>query len=300
MKRVLQTIISEFVFDDQCNIKQIYHNAWDINNEYVLKKSDNKAGIAKSIELCEKLLKKNTPVVEYMKTMTGETYVSDGDDCYCLMRKMKGEHLDPYKGNCSENGQLLGGIVADLHLALQHITLKAEVYDSDYMKELTDWITPEVEQKHINFLDGIMDACFDFYEIYKALPRQLIHRDMHLGNLLFNEGKFSGYLDFDISQINVRLLDICYLGASMLVGNYRNENRLRLWRELFSGVLTGYEQKSPLTENEKKAIPMMFVLIEVIFTVFFSKAGHAETAQNCADMTNWLYENMVFEDMLQL
>ena len=34
------------------------------------------------------------------------------------------------------------------------------------------------------------------------LPVQLIHRDVHFGNFLFDEGKFSGYIDFDLSQRN--------------------------------------------------------------------------------------------------
>jgi hypothetical protein len=122
-------------------------------------------------------------------------------------------------------------------------------------------------------------------------PRQLIHRDMHTSNMIFKDGEFS-YLDFDMSQRNVRIFDIAYLGCSQLIDNYKDEVRLKQWREIFRGILQGYNQLLPLSEDELKAVPVLFVFIEVLFTAFFLKIGQPETAESCLKMTNWLFDNM--------
>jgi hypothetical protein len=163
--------------------------------------------------------------------------------------------------------------------------------DADLGVELKSWIGDELGRKQIPVREEVMRACHDFLPLYAALPRQLIHRDMHLGNLLFEGGRFTGYLDFDISQKNVRIFDICYMGASMLVDIYKDEGKLDGWRAVFDGVLRGYEKAQPLTEAEKAAIPGMFIAIELIFTAFFSKIGQPGTAIFCAEMTNWLFDH---------
>ncbi|NLM28166.1 MAG: hypothetical protein GX211_08335 [Clostridiaceae bacterium] len=59
---------------------------------------------------------------------------------------------------------------------------------------------------------------------------------MHTRNLLYDNGRFC-YVDFDMCQRNVRIFDIVYLGCSQLVENYKDETRLKQWREVFMGVL---------------------------------------------------------------
>jgi len=112
---------------------------------------------------------------------------------------------------------------------------------------------------------------------------------MHTGNLLFDDGKFSDSLDFDISQKNVRIFDICYLGCSLLVENYKDESKLKQWQEVFSGILTGYESIQPLDESEKNALPSLFIFIEVLFSAFFSEQNQLDSARSCINMANWLY-----------
>lgn len=241
--------------------------------------------------LSEMLLKENICVPEYIKTSDGKPYIQADETYYVLMKKLNGHHIDPYTGNSYENGIMLGGIVADLHIVLGKISNNFECYDSDYIQELNGWIMEELKEKNIQVTQEIINYCYEFETLYKTLPRQLIHRDIHLGNLLFKGNNFVGYLDFDISQKNARILDICYLGATMLVGNYTNDSRLKRWCEIFRGVLFGYGKKLKLTENEINAIPNMFILIELTFSAFFSQIGQQDLSVSCIDMTEWLYRN---------
>ena len=89
------------------------------------------------------------------------------------------------------------------------------------------------------YLDGHHDKAVETLEaVYDDLPKQLIHRDVHFGNFLFFEGNLSGYIDFDLSQRNIRIFDICYF-------------------------LTG------LLAEEKNAIPCVMECIEILCTAYF-------------------------------
>ena len=218
------------------------------------------------------------------------------DDRYwCLMKRIKGTVFDPYVGNPKQNGFILGKAVAELHLALKRIEDKSDIFEADFHNEFISWILPELERCGISLADGVIDSLHAFFEQdYMLLPHQLIHRDMHTSNLLFEDGELSGYLDFDMCQRNVRMFDIVYLGCSQLVENYMDKARLAIWREIFSGVFQGYNELLPLNEEEMNAIPPLFLFDQVLFTAFYSKIGQLETAKNCSEMTNWVYNNMAF------
>lgn len=60
------------------------------------------------------------------------------------------------------------------------------------------------------------DIVQNLEKVYNKLPVQLIHRDVHLDNFLFAKGKFAGYIDFDLSQRNIRIFDLCYFMLGLL------------------------------------------------------------------------------------
>jgi Ser/Thr protein kinase RdoA (MazF antagonist) len=157
---------------------------------------------------------------------------------------------------------------------------------------LSAWIIPEFEKNGVSFNNGVMDSIITFLSRdYKTLPRQLIHRDMHTSNLVYDNGVFS-YIDFDMCQKNVRVFDIVYLGCSQLVENYKDDTRLKQWHEIFTGILHGYNELLPLSDEEIKALPFLFVFDEMIFAAFYFKTGEPGIAESCLNMANWLYENI--------
>ena len=287
----LKDILSVFGICSVETIEQVHEGVWSINDKYILKKNTDFNHLSKSILLNNLLLKNGVSVPKYLKASEKRAYVQIDDTYYCLMKKLSGNHFDPYIDNSYENGVVLGKAVADLHRALREIDRDFDCDDADCMQEFESWILDEIREKDIQIQQNLIDYCYEFASLYNDLPRQLIHRDIHLGNLLFMDNEFSGYLDFDISQKNIRLFDICYLGVSMLVENYQDKNRFDMWRQIFRGIINGYEKLFKLTRNEIEAIPYMFVLIEVLFVSFFSKIEQTEISANCVDMAEWLYTN---------
>ena len=262
-------------------MKQIHKSAWDVDGQYILKKGTDTAILEKSMRLGCLLAAKGIPVPEYI----GQPAQKDGA-YYVLMRKLPGRHPDPYKGAPYENGVTMGRAVAELHAALREIPDDFDCSDADCMQELDEYILPEIQVP-----GRVLNYARAFGPLYKALPRQIIHRDAHTANMLFEDRSFTGWLDFDNSQRNVRMLDLCYLGATLLVGNYRKHRRLETWREIFRGVLRGYDQISRLSEEEFAAVPYLFVHIELLFAAFFSKNGQGRTSKKCLAMAKWLYRH---------
>ena len=287
-----ENILSRYGINEPLSITQIYRSAWKIGDDYILKHNETQGEFDKSIWLSRFLLSEGIPVIEYIDTVEGEPYVYAENKYWCLMKRIKGIVFDPFIGNPKHNGIQLGRAVAGLHRAMKNIEDKVNVRDVDFHDEFVSWILPEIEKGGISFRDGVLASLHSFLERdYPSLPRQLIHRDMHTSNLLYDNGVFS-YLDFDLCQRNVRLFDLVYLGCSQLVENYKDESRLTVWREIFSGIIQGYTGASPLSEEEIKAIPALFLFDEVLFTAFYLKYGDPETAKSCVEMTNWMVDNI--------
>lgn len=300
MKKYSETIdpiLSQFKVTAAEYVEQIYKSAWDIDGQYILKRNSNSCEIEKSVEVNCFLNLKGLPVACYHKAVDGSFYVESNGGFYSLMTKLPNEEINPYQGDdafAAKIGKQLGKAAADLHLALNEFKPVQKWDDVDLTAELHDWMIPEFACKRIVFDKGVLEMCLKFDSLYHSLPRQLIHRDMHISNLLFHKGCFCGYTDFDVGQKNTRLFDLCYLGCSLLVEHYKTEKDLSLWKIIFRSIIHEYDRILPLTNEEKKAIPVLFVFIEMLFAAFFSKIGQSAISQSCVDMTNWLYEHQNF------
>ena len=291
-RKILEDVLNQYGVEKVVDIKPTNTRAWVIDDIFVLKSNEKRRDFDKSILLSRLLLSEGVPVIEYLITKNNEPYVFCDNKYWCLMKKIRGVHLDPFEGNAKGNGILLGRAVAVIHKALKGIEGKIEVWDNDFFTELSSWIIPELKKNGASFDSAIMDRIFAFEPVYRALPRQIIHRDMHPGNLLFESSVFTGYLDFDLSQRNARIFDLVYLGCGLLVDNYKDENRLRQWRDIFAGIIQGYSELSPLSADELDSIPVLFLFDEILFTAFFFSISQQEVAKSCIEMTKWVHANI--------
>ena len=89
-------------------------------------------------------------------------------------------------------------------------------------KSITEWALPNIKQQNVQWSIGLSDQFFADYidtfgKLFDRLPKQLIHRDPNPGNILFEGGEVSGFIDFDLSEVNVRLWDACYCATGILI-----------------------------------------------------------------------------------
>ncbi|MEG1481353.1 MAG: phosphotransferase [Clostridium sp.] len=128
----------------------------------------------------------------------------------------------------------------------------------------------------------------NFQDLYYKLPRQAIHRDMHGENIIFKDEKIVGYIDFDLSQINARIYDICYLCTGSLSTIFNDIDKRDNWIGFAENVIKGYDSISNLTDEERHSIKYMFYLIELIMVAYFSQNNCSDIANMNIKMINWI------------
>ncbi|HET9127606.1 MAG TPA: phosphotransferase, partial [Propionibacteriaceae bacterium] len=111
---------------------------------------------------------------------------------------------------------------------------------------------------------------------------QVIHGDMHAGNVLFVEGRVSGYLDFDHLTLGPRLVDPCYASGALLarlmeVGGEVEQRWLELTGELFRGWCASWAASGQaVSDEELDAVPATFVEIEADFRAWLVDTGDTD------------------------
>ena len=108
---------------------------------------------------------------------------------------------------------------------------------------------------------------------------QLIHGDLHAGNVLVGDAGKVGYLDFDHLTIGPRLVDPCYASGSLLARLLETrkaveERWLCLTGSLLAGWCAGWRASGlPVTLEELDAVPATFVEIEDDFRAWLAESG---------------------------
>lgn len=271
--------------------KQIYKSTWLIGNSYILKKNGNPNEVEKALLINSFLCAEDIPVAEYLKTVSGESFVVKQESVYTLMYKTKGEHIDPLKRDYISIANNIGVEVARLHRVLKKMESSTSIHKNDLIDEIQGWILSEIRAKNIRVPREIIDTCLEFDNAYHSLPRQLIHRDIQFGNMLFEDDKLSCFLDFDISQENARVFDIVYLVQSMLVGKYNDSDFVEKWKCFTKSFLKSYHNENTLSELEVNAIYKIAVAIQLIFISFFASIGQTDLVPKSVDMVKWVYSN---------
>ena len=134
----------------------------------------------------------------------------------------------------------------------------------------------------------------------KSLPVQLIHRDVHFGNFLFSDGKFSGYIDFDLSQKNIRIFDLCYFLLGLLSEKEKLEITDEQWFDLVKKTFAGYGRKLKLTEAEKNAVPYVMECIELLFISYYESVNDIRCAEDAYKIFTLVkkQENRIWRNLL--
>ncbi len=275
-------------------VKQIYSSAWQIGDKYVLKTGNNHDSLNSNLTIIKNLSEQNIPVAEVIKTVEGLDYVIEDNTYFFLSGKISGEHItDIYNGNYNELAYLIGEVIGRLHIAFRTCQERISCYDNNFYDEITGWVSQTIKDNNITYVPkDILNECIsELRSIYPKLPRQLIHRDLHLGNMLFQNNILTGYIDFDLSQINARVFDLCYMSLSFLIDNIDKKDKTTKWFEVLNNIVKGYNSVIPLTYDEKKAIPVMMIAIEMLFVAYFTNKNESEYANGAAKALMWLWEN---------
>lgn len=299
-KREVQKLLSEWGLQNaktaNCyneNTGRQNSNSYYIGDNYVLEFTANLGSVKKNISISDALEKSDVKAFKIVKTLDGKSYVSSGEMYYYMTERISGSHL-----KCSDifgNTDLafeIGKEIAKLHQALK--TLDKFGYESvNIYNNTVKSALPKIKNK-IDLSNAFVDDYAEkFGAVYGDLPKQLIHRDVNPSNLLFDSGKFNGFVDFDLSEINIRIFDICYFATAVLSECFSQSDIDKVkWFEILEKTVSGYDSISPLTEGEKQAIPYVIYAIQIICIEYFSKFDkYKELEKINTSILKWIIDN---------
>lgn len=274
------------------NVKQIYDTAWQVGEDYILKVYDDLSMLERNLKIMRILGTRNIPVGKIVTGNAGEMYITEGGSYYFLAEKLQGSNLVDLSVS-SNIGVVMGETIADLHLAFKECEKEEVFWNNSLLGEMNGWIRESFEKNDWNYVSKVEfeDVMASLARHYDKLPVQLIHRDVHFGNFLFENGEFSGYIDFDLSQRNIRIFDLCYF----LLGLLSEEEKLSLseenWFDFGKEVFKGYEKKIRLLPEEKAAVPYVMECIELLFVAYFGNINDTVCAEDAMKIFELVREN---------
>lgn len=249
------------------NVKQVMIQDGTV---YFLKVKGAVEEVNRELYLGSLLKKYNVPIAEPMINKAKSYYSLHEGKLYCLYEALAGKTAAA--ANTSEQAYLFGEAISRLHAGLSHAdNSKAYVKNMDFNKLLREWAIPESLKldNRVLIINDFMRI--HFFPIIEQLPEQMIHRDAHPYNFLFDGSRLSGFLDFDIASIGPRIFDPLYCSTAILMNQFDHWKSNMAWFELLKEIIKGYEQNIPLTAVERKALFPMLLSIQLIFAAYFMK-----------------------------
>ena len=272
----------------------VSENACYVGEEYVIKFSPNLSKIEKHISLSKALENVGLSTASPVKTKDGEYVVASEELYFFVTKRVEGQQLKAstmYLEDYASKTRFIGEIVGQLSVALSKvdvITNQANIY-----KSAMEWAIPTLA-KGMDLPKSFVEKYEEeFGAIYEALPQQIIHRDPNPGNIVLCGEKW-GFLDFDLSERNVRIFDPCYAATAILSESFEpgNEKKLSKWISVYQNIIYGYDEVVKLSTEEWKAIPYVVMTNQLIATAWFMGQEKFQSLFEInKKMTEWMISN---------
>lgn len=291
MNNKIRQIINEWDIEKK-DVKQIYDSAWQIGEDYVLKTYEDVNMLQRNIKILTILEDRGIQVGGIVLTKDRKTYAKDTEYYYILTNKLVGSNITNIHKDTVIVSEM-GKVLARLHKAFKECETQDEFWDNSLLKEMNGWIKEVFVKNSWKYIDesAFCNLVDRLEKVYDKLPVQLIHRDVHLGNFLFDNGKFSGYIDFDLSQRNIRIFDLCYFMLGLLSEEEVLDISAEQWFEILKYFFAGYEQKHKLLPEEKQAVPYVMEAIEFLFVAWFMEQNDIKCAEDAMKIYQFVEKN---------
>lgn len=262
-------------------------NAYYVGDAHVLKFTTNLGKLKNHIALSRAIESVGLWAASSVPTKDGRDYIQDGELYFYLTRRLPGTQIKAeslYTADPAANGRFVGEIIGQLHLAIQDA--EACVEDGDLFSTVKSWAMPRV-QTLLGLSDSFCAHYLDtFGALYSRLPRQMIHRDPNPGNIIRSDDKW-GFIDFELSQREIRIFDPCYAATALLSESFGTDNDK--WLIILESILLGYDSIVHLTEEERRAVPYVILANQLVCTAWFAdQEKHGALFATNARMSQWL------------
>lgn len=300
----LKDALENWVIDVPVSIEDIYYsneeraaNCWKINKKFILKAGKNIEGLKQHINMSKLLVEAGLLASIPIKTKCDSDYYLENGLYFCLMMPVEGIMMSSKEilndENYKERARYIGEIIGQLHNVIKNYDCKLECNCNDLFENVTKWEIPIVKEKleiPLKFYDEYRNT---FGQVYAKLPKQIIHRDPNPSNIITKDGKIVGFIDFELTEENIRIYDPCYAATAILSEIFSESKSHKKWFEIYENIIIGYDSVCNLTKEEKEALPYVVLSNQIICYAYFSQFDKFEELETInKNMTLWLYENI--------
>lgn len=283
--------IADVVHEETGNINE---SVYYVGDKYIIKSSVDPGVVKKAADLSEALGNAGLATAKMVKTLTGADHVEVDGSYFYVTTRLCGERIKTgklYFEDQIKNARFIGEIIGRLSLALK--TVDVPVNDNDLLSSVRDWAIPTLSDKLD--IDGAFINRFikRLSEMYPDLPRQIIHRDPNPGNIIVSDEVW-GFIDFDLSERNVRIYDPCYAAAAILSESFEagNEEKLAKWIHIYREIMAGFDAAAKLSDLEKEALPYIILSNQFAATAYFSEhEEYHDIFEVNVKMTGWMIDH---------
>jgi len=266
------------------------HRLWIVRagdgRAYVLKRAREVV----PAEALDTLRSKGIPVAPPLPADDGERSKLDGDAHWALYDHLPGvmmrDHLAP---GAHERAVQFGEAIGQLHVALASIpasgrsTLDLAGVVRGAARTPPIEVTPEQARAWEESNDTLPPMLDD-------LPAHVIHRDPNPGNMLFEGGKISGWVDFDLAVVGPRIFDPCYCASAILSECPPSPELRAQWAPIAIELLSAYDRVVQLAARERVALGAALMAIQILFVEFSHSQGRDDLARREMVTVQWLHQ----------
>lgn len=297
MKKLLEKWDPKFT---GAEVSPVADGVWRVDlgaETYILKHRSTRTRVWEEYDLLKWLGEHNQPISPLLYTTEGTPWAEFEGGFYVLYSYVEGT-----PGNSLsqlDKADEVGAALARLHQQLASYGPTEKFPTFNLFHEVASFAWPTVqgyatEKFHHRLHDLEQAIGGQLVNPYEALPRQLIHRDFHPGNLIFRGDKVVGILDFDRVRIGIRLFDLCYFATAVLSELFADPRRRTDWLSFVQTLIESYVSVQPLERTESYSFLHVIYLIQVLFVSFHLDAGNSELADLNMAMLLWINDQHDF------
>jgi Ser/Thr protein kinase RdoA (MazF antagonist) len=247
----------------------------DMKEKFVLKKKENVEKAKAEAKLLKHLHSNHINIPLPLVSNEGEFTIIYNNKIYCMYTYLDGNIATPQDAIQNPTiPRLFGKAIASLHSEMLNVEIGSNVEQKNLYHQVYGWAVKEI--LNIDQDEELQEIYRKFEkelkEIVEALPKQFIHRDAHLSNILLKDENIAGIIDFEIAEINLRVFDPCYCCTSVLVETFHHDSLKERWFDFASKLFNAYHKSNPLDEREIQSIPKIMLAIQTIFMAYFANS----------------------------
>lgn len=281
---------------------------------FVVRRNQRRLGQA-SLDLRQRLLNflrnRGFPAPRLIAARTGATAVAVAGRFFEVFTFIEGDDFNPDR---SAHLRATGAILARYHRVISAFPDPPSPQEPRYVPGGLHGLTERLMQRDMM---GDLTGMLNWYDLratelrralpdaaYHALPRVLIHGDMHRDNILFRGDVVAALLDFDQVTIDARLVDLADALVGLALGTapegwspwgvYPGPLDPQRAQEL----VAGYNTRAPLSAAERSALPLLIETIwlqgnlrRVLLTGDAEPDYHIEVLEQGRWLSRWMQAN---------